>query len=64
MADSGDSNKPPEVLKKIVEGRMRKFFGEVCLKEQEHMVEEGNPKVEKALKEQGLAVNAFRTFFI
>jgi elongation factor Ts len=59
-----DSKKPPEVLEKIVNGRMNKFYSEVCLTEQEHLVEEGNPKVAKALKAQGLAVKAFRTFFI
>ena len=59
-----DSNKPPEVVEKIINGRMRKFYSEVCLTEQEHMVEEGNPKVEKALKSQGLAVTAFQMFSI
>jgi elongation factor Ts len=56
-----DSNKPPEVLEKIVTGRMRKFYEEVCLTEQEHMVEEGNPKVLKALKDLGLAVKRFES---
>jgi elongation factor Ts len=56
-----DSNKPPEVLEKIVTGRMRKFYEEICLTEQEHMVEEGNPKVSKALKELGLAVKRFES---
>ena len=59
-----DANKPADVVDKIINGRMRKFYGEVCLKEQEHMVEEGNPKVEKALKSQGLAVASFRMFNI
>eukprot|EP00980_Cylindrotheca_fusiformis_P017855 scaffold5653_cov147-Cylindrotheca_fusiformis.AAC.17 len=49
-----DSNKPPEVIEKIIDGRMRKFYTEVCLTEQEHMVEEGNPQVAKALKKLGL----------
>jgi elongation factor Ts len=59
-----DSNKPPEVIEKIINGRMRKFYSEVCLTEQEHMVEEGNPKVSKALKDQGLSVNSFEMFSI
>jgi translation elongation factor EF-Ts len=50
-----DSNKPPEVIEKIINGRMT---------EQEHMVEEGNPKVSKALKDQGLSVNSFEMFSI
>lgn len=29
----------------MVEGRLRKYFEEVCLTMQAHMVEEGNPKV-------------------
>jgi translation elongation factor EF-Ts len=52
------------VLEKMINGRMQKFYGEVCLKEQEHMVEEGNPKVEKALKSQGLAVTSFKLLSI
>lgn len=59
-----DSNKPPEVIEKIVAGRMRKFYEEVCLTEQEHMVAEGNPKVSKALKELGLEVRRFETLAI
>jgi len=59
-----DSNKPPDVVEKIINGRMRKFYSEVCLTEQEHMVEEGNPKVAKALKQNGLAVKSFEMFSI
>jgi len=59
-----DSNKPPEVVEKIINGRLRKFYSEVCLTEQEHMVEEGNPKVSKALKENGLVVKSFEMFSI
>jgi len=59
-----DSNKPPEVVEKIINGRIRKFYSEICLDEQEHMVEEGNPKVSKALKEKGLVVKSFEMFSI
>jgi translation elongation factor EF-Ts len=55
----GDSNKPTEVLDKIVNGRMQKFYKDVCLKEQEHMVAEGNSRVDTELQKQGLTVNAF-----
>lgn len=51
-------------MEKIINGRMNKFYAEVCLQEQEHMVEEGNPKVSKALKQQGLAVKSFQLLFI
>jgi len=59
-----NSDKPPEVVKKIIDGRMRKFYSEVCLTEQEHLVEEGNPKVSKALKENHLIVKSFERFSI
>lgn len=38
-------NKPANVVEKMVEGRLNKFYGENTLMEQQHMVEEGNPKV-------------------
>jgi elongation factor Ts len=58
------AKKPPDVVEKIINGRLRKFFSEVCLTEQEHMVEEGNPKVSKFLKENGLSVKSFEMFSI
>jgi elongation factor Ts len=59
-----DSKKPPEVVEKIITGRLRKFYSDVCLTEQEHMVEEGNPKVSNALKDKGLEVQSFQLFSI
>lgn len=59
-----DSNKPADVIEKIVNGRMRKFYSEVCLTEQEHMVEEGNPQVSKALKSVGLQLKSFQSSFV
>jgi translation elongation factor EF-Ts len=52
------------VIEKIVNGRMRKFYSENCLTEQEHMVEEGNPQVAKALKKLGIEVKRFDSSFI
>jgi translation elongation factor EF-Ts len=60
----GDSKKPPEVVEKIVAGRLRKFYEEVCLTEQEHMVEEGGPKVGKALQALGLEIRRFEAVYI
>ena len=60
----GDSKKPPEVVEKIVTGRLRKFYEEVCLTEQEHMVEEGGPKVGKALQALGLEIRRFEAVYI
>ena len=48
-----DSGKPAEVLEKIVNGRMRKFYEENVLIEQAHMVEEGNPKIKTFLEANG-----------
>lgn len=56
MADSG---KPADILEKIVDGRMRKFYEGVCLTEQPHMVEEKNPKVSKVLDKLGIQVTQF-----
>lgn len=54
-----DSGKPADILEKIVNGRMRKFYEGVCLTEQAHMVEEGNPKVSKVLDKTGIQVKQF-----
>jgi len=39
MADSG---KPEHILDRIVDGKLRKFYGEVCLLEQPFIKDEGN----------------------
>ena len=64
MVQLSDSNKPPEVQEKIINGRLRKFYEEVCLKEQEHMVQEGGLKVAQALKELGLEVRRFEAVYV
>jgi elongation factor Ts len=48
-----DSGKPENVLAKIVDGRLSKFYRENALVEQDHMVQEGNPKVMDAMQELG-----------
>mmetsp|Transcript_755 Transcript_755/g.1221 ORF Transcript_755/g.1221 Transcript_755/m.1221 type:complete len:356 (+) Transcript_755:79-1146(+) len=53
------TNKPPEIVEKIIAGQMRKFYEGICLTEQSHMVEEGNPKVSKAMKSLGLEVKNY-----
>ena len=40
-----DQNKPPEVLDRIVEGKLEKFFNEVCLLEQD-FIKDNKVKVE------------------
>lgn len=54
-----NTNKPPEMLEKIVIGKMRKFYEVVCLTEQAHMVIEGNPTVSKAFDEMGIVIKQF-----
>ena len=54
-----DSGKSPEILEKIIAGKLRKFYEDVCLTEQAHMVVEGNPKVSKVLKDLGVEVTRF-----
>jgi len=34
MSQLGDSNKPKEVIEKIIEGKLQKYFSEVCLLDQ------------------------------
>ena len=60
MAQIADSGKPPHIVEKMIEGRLRKFYEAVCLTEQAHMVEEGGPKVSKVLGDMGMEVRRFR----
>jgi translation elongation factor EF-Ts len=48
-------------MEKIITGQLRKFYEQLCLTEQAHMVEEGNPKVGKFLKGLGLEVTGFKS---
>jgi elongation factor Ts len=59
MQQMADSGKPADILEKIVDGKMRKFYEGVCLTEQPHMVEEKNPKVSKVLDTLGIQVTQF-----
>ena len=43
-AQTAESGKPPEVVERIVEGRLRKFFEENCLYEQ-HFIKDGTGNV-------------------
>ena len=51
--------KPPEIVQKMIEGRLRKFYELVCLKEQSHMLEEKNPKVSKVLQDAGVELHQY-----
>jgi elongation factor Ts len=45
---AADSGKPPEIVEKMVEGRMRKFYEEVCLLEQTFVID-NETKIAKVL---------------
>ena len=51
--------KPPEIVEKMIQGRLRKFYEQICLTEQAHMIEEGNPKVAKALQSAGVELHQY-----
>ncbi|RHY89909.1 hypothetical protein DYB35_008888 [Aphanomyces astaci] len=63
-------SKPANVVEKMVDGRMNKFFGEVTLIDQQHLVEEGSPKVsvvlDKAAAKLGttISLTAFQRYEI
>ncbi len=40
MAQLGDMKKPPEIMEKIVQGKLGKFFEEVCLLDQPYIRED------------------------
>lgn len=62
--------KPESVVAKMVEGRLSKFLDQVSLLEQQHLVEDGNVKVSKVLKELSkpvggnVTVEAFAAFAV
>jgi elongation factor Ts len=65
-----NTGKPANIVAKMIDGRLGKFFGEFALLEQQHFIEEGNPKVgefvEAASKKIGVNVTvaAFQRFEI
>jgi len=59
LAQAAESGKPPAIIEKMVEGRIRKFLGEVTLLGQP-FVKDPDTLVEKLLKQQGARVLQFR----
>jgi len=51
------SGKPPEIIAKMVEGRLRKFYEEVCLLEQVFVID-GESRVKKAVEAFGKEIGA------
>ncbi|MEM7168909.1 MAG: translation elongation factor Ts [Pseudomonadota bacterium] len=52
------SGKPEEIIGKMVEGRLRKYYEEVCLLEQAYVINGGETSVGKALEQAGKDLGA------
>ena len=46
-----NEGKPANIVEKMVEGRMKKFYGEVCLMEQVYVKSDDNKTIEEVIKE-------------
>lgn len=57
-AQAADSGKPPEIIARMVDGRVRKFLAEISLTEQP-FVKDGDTKVGALLKKEGAKVLQF-----
>ena len=60
-AQAMNEGKPAEIAEKMVQGRIGKFYGEICLLEQE-FVKDPSMKVEQLVKSKGAEVTAFARF--
>jgi elongation factor Ts len=58
VAQAADSGKPAEIIEKMVEGRLRKFLGEITLVGQP-FVKDGDVTVGKLLEQKGATVKGF-----
>ena len=57
-AQAQESGKPPEIIEKMIDGRIRKYLAEISLVEQP-FVKDGDTKVGALLKKEGATVNRF-----
>jgi len=60
-AQARESGKPDNIVEKMIEGRMRKYLGEITLKGQP-FVKDPDTKVGKLLESKGATVNGFVRF--
>ncbi len=60
-AQARDSGKPDNIIEKMIEGRMRKYLGEITLVGQP-FVKDPDTKVGKLLQTQGASINGFTRF--
>lgn len=61
IAQAQDSGKPPEIIEKMVDGRIKKYLGEITLVGQP-FVKDPDQTVEKLLKANGATVKGFVRF--
>jgi len=61
--DPKNAKKPPEILEKIANGQIGKFYGQVCLLDQPYY-RDGKRKVSDVVKEKGASVKSFRFFMV
>jgi elongation factor Ts len=57
-AQAQDSGKPPEIVEKMIDGRIRKYLAEISLTEQP-FVKDSDTKVGALLKKEGATVTSF-----
>jgi elongation factor Ts len=62
-AQAADSGKPPEIVEKMIEGRVRKYLAEVSLLDQP-FVKDSSSKVGALLKDKGLDCRSFVRFVV
>ncbi|MBQ75048.1 MAG: elongation factor Ts [Gammaproteobacteria bacterium] len=60
-AQAQDSGKPPEIVEKMIDGRIRKYLAEISLTEQP-FVKDGDIKIGALLSKEGAKVNRFVRF--
>ena len=60
-AQAAESGKPPEIVEKMIDGRVRKFLSEISLVDQP-FVKDADVKVGAMLKKSGATVSGFDRF--
>jgi len=55
-----DSEKPKDIVDQIVQGRLKKHFSDLCLHDQAHMIQDGNPPISEFLQSEGMRLLQFR----
>ena len=60
-AQAMNEGKPEAIAEKMVQGRVGKFYGEICLLDQE-FVKNPDIKVSQLVKEKGAKINRFARF--